>query len=217
MREIDILNWDRTKTYEWFKTFSNSTYSMNVRMDVTNLVKHTKDNKESFFINLLYIVVKGLSSIDEMRMRLVDGKPVIFDEINPAFTVMTKTGTFENVRFKNNNNYKEFYKIAKDNIEAAKEQKTIKQENYNPENCYNEYYITCLPWSDFTEFNHPIPDDIHSQCIPRVCWGKYILNNDKYELTLNITVSHLFVDGYPLAQTFNKIQEFLNDASNILK
>ena len=113
MREIDILNWDRTKTYEWFKTFSNSTYSMNVRMDVTNLVKHTKDNKESFFINLLYIVVKGLSSIDEMRMRLVDGKPVIFDEINPAFTVMTKTGTFENVRFKNNYNYKEFYKMAK--------------------------------------------------------------------------------------------------------
>ena len=46
-------------------------------------------------------------------MRLVDGKPVIFDEINPAFTVMTKTGTFENVRFKNNNNYKEFYKMAK--------------------------------------------------------------------------------------------------------
>ena len=53
MKQIDTSNWNRTKTYEWFKTFSNSTYSMNVRMDVTNLVKHTKDKKESFFIDLL--------------------------------------------------------------------------------------------------------------------------------------------------------------------
>ena len=38
MKEIDLLNSDRLKTYEWFKNFSNGTYSMNVRMDVTRLV-----------------------------------------------------------------------------------------------------------------------------------------------------------------------------------
>lgn len=50
MKEIDIINWERNKTYEWFKSFSNSTYSMNVKMDITTLVKHVKNNKESFFI-----------------------------------------------------------------------------------------------------------------------------------------------------------------------
>ena len=217
MKEIDLLNSDRLKTYEWFKKFSNGTYSMNVRMDVSKLVKHTKKNNESFFIDLLYIVLKGLNSIDEMRMRLVNDKPVIFDDINPAFTVMTKVGTFENVRYKNNNNFKEFYKISSKNIEIAKEQKEIKKDNYNPENCYDEYYITCLPWVDFTEFNHPIPDDISSQCIPRICWGKYVEKDGKYELTLNITVSHIFVDGYPLSSAFNKIQEYLNNVDEILK
>ena len=81
MKEVELLNWHRLKTYEWFKNFSNSTYSMNVRMDVTKLVKHAKQNKESFFIDLLYIVLKGLNSVDEMRMRLVNDKPVIFDDI----------------------------------------------------------------------------------------------------------------------------------------
>lgn len=217
MKEINLLNSDRLKTYEWFKKFSNGTYSMNVRMDVSKLVKHTKKNNESFFIDLLYIVLKGLNSIDEMRMRLVNDKPVIFDDINPAFTVMTKVGTFENVRYKNNNNFKEFYKISSKNIEIAKEQKEIKKDNYNPKNCYDEYYITCLPWVDFTEFNHPIPDDISSQCIPRICWGKYVEKDGKYELTLNITVSHIFVDGYPLSSAFNKIQEYLNNVDEILK
>ena len=216
METININNWHRNKTFEWFKGFSNSTYSMNVKMDVTKLLTHTKRNNESFFINLLFIVIKGLNSIEEMKMRLVDGHPVIYEEINPAFTVMTETGTFENVRFDNCDDYEKFYQIASEHIESAKKQKEIKKENYNPENCYNEYYITCVPWVDFTQFTHPIPDDIASQCIPRICWGKYTEQNEKYELMLNITVSHIFVDGYPLSQAFIAIQELLNNPDKIL-
>lgn len=217
MKELNPNEWNRYKTYEWFKSFSNSTYSMNVKMDVTNLLNHVKQHDESFFIDLLYIVLKGLNSINEMRMRLVDNKPVIYDDINPAFTVMTKSGTFENVRYNNCSNFKEFYKISSEHIESTKVQTQIKQEKFNPENCYDEYYITCIPWVDFTQFTHPIPADQESQCIPRICWGKYIERNGKYELMLNITVSHIFVDGFQLAQTFNKIQELLDNADKILK
>ncbi len=215
MKKMDMSG-VREKTYNWFKTFSNSTYSCNVVMDVTKLIKYTKEHNESFFTNLLYIVVKGLNSIDEMRMRLVDEEPVIFEEINPAFTVMTKTGTFENVRFKNISDYKEFYKIAHEKIDKAKNQIEIEKEEYNPKNCYDEYYITCLPWVEFTQLTHPIPDDKSSQCIPRICWGKYYEENGKYKMNLNITVSHIFVDGYPLSKTFIKIQELLDKVDEIL-
>lgn len=217
MKEIDINNWNREKTYNWFKTFPDSTYGFNVTMDITKLLKHTKSKNESFFINFLYIVVKGLNSIEEMRMRLIDDTPVIFEDINPAFTVMTKTGTFENVRFKNCNDYNEFYRIAFEKIEKSKNQTAIEKEDYNPKNCYDEYYITCTPWINFTSMTHPIPNDKSSQCIPRICWGKYFEENGKYKLNLNITVSHIFVDGYPLSATFNKIQELLDKADEILK
>lgn len=216
MKEINIKNTDRENTYNWFKTFSNSTYSCNVVMDLTNLINYVKNNDKSFFITLLYVVVSGLNSIDEMRMRLVDDKPVIYDEINPAITVMTKTGTFENVRFKNCKKYNEFYKIAYEKIEKAKNQEKIESEDYNPENCYDEYYITCLPWVEFTQLTHPIPDDKESQCIPRICWGKYYEENSKYKMNLNITVSHIFVDGYPLSQAFIKIQEMLKNIEEYL-
>lgn len=84
-------------------------------------------------------------------MRLENNIPVIYDEINPAFTVMTDSGTFENVRFKNCADYETFYKTTSEHIENAKKQKHIKNEKYNPEN---------------------------------------------------------FVDGFPLAQTFNKFDFF---------
>jgi len=217
MKEININNWERYNTYTWFKGFSNSTYGVNVLLDVTKLVKHSKENNQSFFINALYIILKGLNSVDEMRMRLIDDKPYIFDDINPAFTVMTKAGTFENVRFKNINNYKKFYDKAKTIIEEVKNKEKIEKCDYNPTNLYDEYYITCTPWLNFVSLTHPIPDDKSSQCVPRICWGKFIENNGKYQMMLNITVSHIFVDGYPLSNTFNKIQELLNDVPNILK
>lgn len=217
MVEIDVENWNRKNTYKWFKTFSNTTYSCNVVMDVTKLVNHAKMKNESFFIDLLYIVLKGLNSIEEMRMRLVDEKPVIFDDINPAYTVMAESGTFENVRYKNQNDFKTFYKISEENIQKAKVVSQVEEQEYNPENCYDEYYITCLPWINFTQFTHPIPDDVQSQCIPRICWGKYIESNGRFELTLNITVSHLFVDGKPLADAFNGIQDLLNNVDEILQ
>ncbi len=216
MKKININTWERRKQYEWFITFSNACYDLDVKMDITKLVEHTKKNNQSFFINMLYIVVKGLNSIEEMRTRLVDGNPIIYDYINPAYTVLTNSGVFENVRHQNCEDYNEFYSVASKAINNAKEQ-LPNDENYNPENCWNEYYITCLPWIDFSHMSHPMPNDKSSQSVPRICWGKYINNNGKYELTLNITVSHLFVDGYPLSKTFVKIQELLDDAQNVLK
>ena len=114
-------------------------------------------------------------------------------------------------------NYKEFYEMAKERIDKAKYQDKLNNESYNSTASYNEYYITCLPWTDFISMTHPIPEDKSSQTVPRVCWGKYIENNGKYEISLNITVSHVFVDGYHLSKVFNNVQELLNDTTNVLK
>ena len=166
---------------------------------------------------MLYIVVTSLNKVPEMRMRFVNNKPVVFDDINPAITVMTKTNTFENVRFRNEKDYHKFYEVAKKNIDEAKNETELTKNNYNPDNNWNEYYITCLPWLNFEGLTQPIPEELHSQTVPRVCWGKYKENNNKYELTLNITVSHVFVDGLHISTAFNNIQEQLNNVEDILK
>lgn len=134
MQELDIENSLRKKTYDWFKSFKNPTYGINVTMDVTKLVNYSKETKTSFFINMLYIVVNGLNSVPEMRMRFVDNKPVIFDDINPAITVMTENDVFENVRFENKKNYQDFYNLAKKNIDEAKYETKLTENNYNPTN-----------------------------------------------------------------------------------
>lgn len=210
MKEIDVKKWNRYKQYKWFNSFSNPTYGMNVELDVTDLVKYSKENNKSFFVCFLYILLKGLNSVLEMRIRYVDGKVVIFDDINPAYTVMTEANTFENVTSKNYHDFNTFYEKTKQDVEKAKHQKKVK-ESYNEGRTFDEYYITCVPWINFSGLTHPIPDDKSSQVVPRVCFGKYHLVNDRYKMMLNITVSHEFVDGFPLSQVFINIQKYLDE------
>lgn len=205
------------KQYMWFSTFSNPCYGFDVKMDVTKLVEYTKETKTSFFINTLYLVTKGLSMVEEMRLRLVNNEIRLYEKINPSFTVMTKSGMFENCNFEYAEDYIEFYKRAKKVIESAKQQETVK-EIYNESTIFDEYYITCIPWLSFESMSNPLPNNnSESSSVPRICWDKYRVENDKTIMTLNITVSHAFVDGLPLSQAFHNIQDLFDDAYAQLK
>ena len=214
---INIKDYKKRKQYNWFKTFANPCYGFNVKMDVTNIVKYSKETKTSFFINVLYLITTGLNKIDEMRIREVNGEIRLYDTINPTFTVMTKIGVYENAGFKMIDNYQDFYKKAKEIIDEVKEQDYVK-ETYNDENNYDDYYMTCIPWLSIEAMTHPLCDhNYESSSCPRICWDKYRIENDKYVMLLNITVSHCFVDGYPLSKAFEKVQENFNNAYNLLK
>lgn len=215
MHEIDLENWNRYTQYKWFSSFSNPTYSVNKEIDVTNLVNYIHKENKSFFVSFLYILTKGLNSIEELRIRYVNNKVIMYDDINPAYTVMTKSGTFENVSSQNYNNYKEFYEHTKKDVDKAKNEIKIKA-TYNDNNLFNQYYITCLPWLDFSAVTHPIPDDLESLSVPRICFGKYKEVNGRYKMMLNINVNHAFVDGYPLSQVFINIQDMLDNLEKVL-
>ena len=217
MKKIDVDKLDRRKTYEWFKTFKNPTYGVNVNLDVTKLVKYTKETNSSYFINFLFVLVKSLNDIPQMKQRFVDGEPVEYDVCNPGITVLTKNDTFENVRFSYVDNYHEFYNTAKENIDKAKNEDVLTSDSYNLENTYNEYYITSVPWINFTGVTHPIPEDVSSLSVPRICFGKFVLNNEKYEMPFNITVSHVFVDGFHISKFLKKIEDYLDNVDDILR
>ena len=206
MEYIDVDKLDRKKTYLWFDSFVNPTYGVTSRVDVTNVVRYAKENNKSFFIVFLYLITRSMNEVKEMRMRFVNDNPVIFDTINPAVTVMTKNEIFENVNLVDYSDFEKFYSESKKYIDLAKNETELTNVSYNESDKWDYYYITCLPWIRITSVTHPIPTDKSSLSVPRICWGKYVLENDKYLMELNITVSHTFVDGYHLSKVFNILE-----------
>jgi chloramphenicol O-acetyltransferase type A len=210
----DLKNY---KQYLWFSTFSNPTYSFNVKLDVSKLVEYTKETKTSFFINMLYIVTKSLNSIDEFKLRIVNKEIRLYENINPSFIVRTISDIFENVVFDYVDTYKEFYNIAHNIIEDVKTHTSVK-ESFNDSNLFNEYYITCAPWISLEGMTHPVTcDNLESSSCPRILWDKYRCEFGKIVMLLNITVNHAFVDGKALSDSFNLIQENIYNCKDFLK
>lgn len=214
---IDPNNWYRKGSYDWFKTFSNPCYGMDIMLDVTEIIEHSKQTNTKFFINFTYLLTQALNKHDSMRLRYVKGEIRLYDEIDPTYIILLEDGSFQCTGILNENNYHKFYKLMQEDVEKTKN--NIKQkEKYNDSEDYDAYYYTCLPWIDYVSITHPIPDDLESSSVPRIGWGKFKLNNDgRYIMPFNITVSHMLVDGYDLAKAMLTLENDLKNAKDILK
>ena len=97
------------------------------------------------FINFLYIVSKTLNEIEEFRMRLVEDKPVIFERIDPGFTVMTNKRIYIQAATTFHKQYKKFYDEAYKIKELAKQNKPLPSltDSQYPE--LSAIYNTSLP------------------------------------------------------------------------
>ncbi len=217
MKIIDKSTFKKINQYNYFKTFDDPTYGFNVKIDVTNLVNYKNEKRISFFIPFLYLTTLAMNSIYEFHLREIDGEIVYFETINPTYTVMSNGGVYFNTRNDLRDSFKIFYEETRENIDKIKN-KTEIDLVYNDDD-YAVYYITCVPNISILGMNHPTPSKNYtSSSVPRVFWDKYKYdkNENRYFLTLNITVSHCFIDGYPLAQAFTKLNEMLNDLDKYL-
>lgn len=207
-KKIDLDSWGRRGHYQIFNAMSMPCYGADVRVDVTKLVQRCRSRGESFFAGMLFIVTEALNGIEEFRMRNIGGEPYIFESVNPSFTVMTDRGYYVN-RGVSRAPYAELCESVRAVIDGAKHDPRM---NLGREKeCLDVLYFSCSPWLDFSAVTQPIPHNTaDSASIPRIVWGKYVSENGGWRMTLNITVNHAFVDGYPLSLAFGKIQNMLN-------
>ena len=217
MRKYQVINtkeWKRKSQYEWFSSFENPTYGFCVKVDVTSVLAYSKETETSFFANFLYIVSRVVNELEPLRLREVDGNVILFEKIDPDFSVKTKDGSFNNVSFSYTREYQEFYKKCRNVIEENNQ--CVNMRDYNlPE--YDRFYSSCLTSIDILSMTHPIKtSDKSSTSVPRIFWDKYLELDNRYYLNLNITVSHALVDGEDLALAFNLVRKYALDFNKII-
>lgn len=208
--EIDMKTYPKRNQYQWFSTFPDPTYGFDVEMDVTNVVTLAHQKKISFFESFLYFILKGVTDIDEMRLRIVDGHVYRYDVIHPTFTVMGDNGIYENAGCEMVDDFDGFTAAVRKTIEEAKHMPAGDNLNrFAVNNWPNVVYATSIPILSIKSVRHPTPaGNPDSLSVPRILFDRYRKREDgRHVVTLNITVSHVLVDGFPLAKCFKAIQE----------
>ena len=207
--KIDINNWKRKLAYETFSSYSDPYTGIVTKIDITNLINFCKQNKISFYGCMTYFVLKSLNDIDAFKYGLgkEDGHEFVYkyDTLAATATVINSDNELNFTRYVEydediSNFLIEFSKATEDASNNVPYYKILGLEHMNKIN------ITCIPWITFSNFKDAI-DFNEKNSKPKICWGKYYLDDDRYLIDISLLVNHAFQDGYHMGLFFNNLQQ----------
>ncbi len=216
MKIIDKNTWNRKSQYENFITYSNPTFSLGTRLDVTNLVNYCKKTNKSFFVCFLYVLSKAINAVPEMRTRILNDNPVSFDVVHPSFIVMRPDEVIVTCQTDFTNDFNEFYNDAINGIEEKRN--SLNNSPFESSNGVDCFYVSAIKWMDLTSVINPYNfDNSNQSSIPRITWGKFVKNGEsKYEMGFDVSVHHALIDGYQVTKVVSYITDMINDIDKIL-
>ena len=205
--EIDESTWPRAMHCAIFRNSVEPAFCVTFEADVTAFKKYVKDNGFSFTIAMVYAVCKCANQIEAFRYRFVDGKIVLFDKIDAAFTYLNKeTNLFKVVNVPMMDDLKEYCIYAKKTAEEQKEYFTGPLGN-------DVFQCSPMPWVKFTHISHTNSGK-KDNATPLFDWGKYYEKDGKLMMPISVQGHHSFVDGIHVGQFVDTLEKYLNSFKN---
>ncbi len=212
-KEINMNNYYRKDVFRHFSEDCKCSTSITSRIDITELVKHSRENNTKFYINFLYILSKVLNSREDYRLYYMwqENKLVAFDKINPVHYIFHEdTETCTPVYTEYFENYRMFYKNCSKDIEKAKLTREYQLDSQNHPNYFDASYIS---WLSYDSLNIELPDG-HLYFPPIINWGKYKEDSGRLLMPVTVRLNHAAADGYLVAKVFllleKEIKEFIS-------
>ncbi len=205
MREIEF-NLDENP----FIDFLSARYAMSARVNVEKMWNWCHENDKSFFIMSMGCLMNAVNSVPELKRRIIDGKVIEYDYLDGVSPIMDEGNEiYKEMRVKVPQEFDDIMawhdyvrELSSDILSGKKEGFFIEMEKRDLTNIAN---FSCIPWVDFDMITNCVVDGNAIQ--PLITWGK--VNRD-FEMSVSITVSHIFVNGRELAQFYENAQNEFN-------
>ena len=145
---INIESWNRKEYFEHYFSGIPCTYSMSVKLDITEI----KNRKQKLYPTMLYFITTVVNRHDEFRTSFnASGQLGVFDEMIPCYTIFHKdTETFSNLWTEYFNKYDDFCAAYEKDMKEFGERKGMMIKPNMPS---NNFPVSMIPWTTFDGFN----------------------------------------------------------------
>ena len=201
MKELD-LNLDENP----FINFFSARYAISARINVEKLWKYCHENEKSFFIMSLGCLMNTVNSVPELKRRIIDGKAIEHDYLDGLTPIMDEdSDVYCEMRVKPPQEFEDIFRwhdyvkeLSESILSGENEGYFCEMEKRDLDDVAN---FSCIPWIDFDTLTNCVVDGKAIQ--PLITWGKV---NKNCEMSVSITVSHIFVNGRELGYFFENAQ-----------
>ena len=203
---VDKDTYYRKGVFHHFSEDCKCSVSMTARIDVTELVNHSRKTNTKFYLNFLYLLSKVMNSREDYRMGYLwqTDELICYDTVNPTqYVFHDDTETCTPVYTEYNENYAVFYSNAYADLERAKKTREYGLDSVNHPNWFDASYIS---WLSYDSLNIELPDG-YLFFAPIINWGKYREENGKLVMPVSVRLNHAIADGYLVANVFRLLQQ----------
>ena len=201
---IDEKTWERAVHCAIFRNSVEPAFCVTFEADITNFKQKVMEQDFSFTIAMVYAVCKCANEIEAFRYRFLDGKIVLFDHIDTAFTYLNpKTELFKVVNVPMIDGIKEYVELA---TKTAQEQ----TEYFTGPLGNDIFQCSPMPWVTYTHISHTNSGK-KDNATPLFDWGKYYEKEGKIMIPISVQAHHSFVDGLHIGQFVKRLQEYFDE------
>ena len=203
---IDKETYYRKGVFRHFTEDCKCSTSITSRIDVTELVTHSKNTGTKFYVNFLDILSKVMNSREDYRMGYLwqTDELICYDVINPTQYVFHEdTETCTPVYTKYDEDYEKFYAAALLDVEEAKKTREYGLDIVNHPNWFDASFIS---WLSYDSLHLELPDG-NLYFAPIINWGKYREENGRLVMPVTVRLNHAIADGYLVANVFRLLEQ----------
>lgn len=202
---VDLETWPRAAQFRWFRSYGRPHYATTSRLDVTHLVGRRENDGVSFYRASLFAIGQGLHAVPELLMRFRSETVVRHNNVSLSMPVPTPAGSFSYAYVPYVPDF-----VAFDTQAKAIIAKTSLYDDLNPVGTDKDAvaFLSCMPWLDYNSIDNAMPHK--DDCIPRITWGKYVPERDRWRMAMTLEVHHALVDGAQVGAFFSAVQAVLD-------
>ncbi|MCD8355465.1 MAG: chloramphenicol acetyltransferase [Clostridia bacterium] len=201
---IDEKRWERSIHCMVFRNSIEPAFCVTFEIDITHFLNKMKSQGGSFTIAMVYAVCKCANEIEAFRYRFLDGKIVLFDKIDTAFTYLNKdTELFKVVNVPMQDTMQEYMEIA---TKAVNEQNAY----FTGPLGNDVFQCSPMPWVTYTHISHTNSGK-KDNATPLFDWGKYFERNGRIMMPISVQAHHSFVDGIHIGKFADKLQKYMDE------
>lgn len=207
MKIIDIESWNRKEHFEFFSKMASPYFGFTTEVDCTEAYKKSKENGYSFFASYLHKSMVAVNSVEELKLRIVDDKVVLYDTINAGTTIGRADGTFGFAYIHFSEDFEIFNAELQKEISEVQNSTGIRMNN--GELGKDLIRHSTIPWNSFSALLHPTPLD-KSESVPKITFGKFSERDGRKFLPVSVEAHHGLTDGFHLAKYLEEFQKQLH-------
>lgn len=202
---VQMESWARAPYFDYYKSRIKCRYTLNVNIDITNLLKERNARKLRFYTTLLYVSAKAVNENPQFRMAYNhDGQLGYWDELCPSYTIFhADDQTFSDIWSPWSEAFPVFYQQVEEDLRLYQNVKGIKAKPKQPPNTFP---VSAAPWLSFTGYNIDTYEDSR-MLAPILTYGKYFRQGERVQIPAALYADHAVADGYHSSQLLERIQQ----------